>query len=297
MKDKFKIIILGAGGMLGSALFHLLPSENNEVFGTFRKKTDSEKCKINKSERSIYDFDALKQSDLDFIIEEISPDLIINCIGIIKQLNVSNDPLYVIPINSLLPHMLAKIVYGTKIRLIHISTDCVFDGKTGFYTETDKPNADDLYGKSKELGEVKNNKNVITLRTSLIGHELNTNHSLVDWFLSKTGKIEGFKNAIFSGLTTVEMSKVISNFVIPNHELFGLYHVSVDPISKYELLQLIKDIYEHNIEIIPNYVVSLDRSLNSDKFRRESGYQPSDWKSMILELRNYFVKLKESKNV
>ncbi|MCW7466225.1 dTDP-4-dehydrorhamnose reductase family protein [Leptospira levettii] len=297
MKEKFKVLILGAGGMLGSALFRLLPSEDIDVFGTFRGKTDSSQCKINESEKTITCFDALKQTDLDYVIGGVAPNLIINCIGIIKQLNVSNDPLYVIPINSLLPHILAKRVIGTKTRLIHISTDCVFDGKLGLYVETDKPNADDLYGKSKELGEVKDNENVITLRTSLVGHELNSNNSLIDWFLSKEGKIDGFKNAIFSGLTTVEMFKLIRDFVIPNASLAGLYHVSAEPISKYELLKLVKDIYGHNIEIVPNYSVSLDRSLNSEKFRKASGYLPPDWYSMVLELRNYFEKLRENKYV
>ncbi|WCL51250.1 dTDP-4-dehydrorhamnose reductase family protein [Leptospira sp. GIMC2001] len=285
-----KILILGAGGMLGSTLFRLLPDLETEVYGTLRqsKPTDSIKKSFQNLNNLIYNIDVLNSDQLYQIISQIKPNIIINCIGIIKQLDISNDPLYVIPINSILPHRLAEITSRIKARLIHISTDCVFDGNKGNYTELDKPNADDLYGKSKELGEIKENEHVVTLRTSIIGHELQSNHSLVDWFLSQQKETQGYKKAIFSGLTSVELSKVIKKYIIPNKEIYGLYHVSVEPISKFDLLSLINDIYKKNIIIKPNIEQKIDRSLNSKEFQKITGYIPPKWIELIKELKLYY---------
>jgi dTDP-4-dehydrorhamnose reductase len=166
-------------------------------------------------------------------------------------------------------------------RLIHISTDCVFNGRKGLYKETDLSDAEDLYGKSKFIGELHDLPHAVTLRTSIIGHELNSNDSLVDWFLSQTGTVKGYKKAIFSGLPTVELARVIKDFVMPRTDLQGSYHVSADPIDKYTLLNLIANIYGKEIEIIADEKVHIDRSLNSDKFRQATGYQPPSWPILI----------------
>lgn len=294
-----KILILGASGMLGSALFRILPEMGHEVYGSLRqsKQTDFLKKTFTNSQNLIYNIDVLNADQLNSLITQIQPDLIINCIGIIKQLDISNDPIYVLPINSILPYRLTELATRVGARLIHISTDCVFDGKKGNYLETDKPNAEDLYGKSKEIGEIKNKSNVITLRISLIGHELQSNHSLVDWFLSQKKQVSGYKNAIFSGLTSLEMAKVIHHYIIPNENLYGLYHVSVNPISKYNLLKLIQEIYAVSTTIIPETNVAIDRSLNSDKFQKDTGYQPPDWKQLIQEMKTYYDKYKGINNV
>lgn len=293
------ILILGAGGMLGSALYRLLADYGHEVFGTLRqsKLTDFISKSFQNSKNLIYNIDVLNSDHLSQVITQIRPSVIINCIGIIKQLSISNDPLYVLPINSLLPHRLVELSARVGARLIHISTDCVFDGKSGNYKESDKPNADDLYGKSKELGEIKDKANVITLRTSLIGHELQSNHSLVDWFLTQKQEVKGYKNAIFSGLSSVEITKLIQNYILPNENLSGLYHVSVDPISKFDLLSLIKEMYGSPVSIIPDFDLSIDRSLNSDKFQNLTGYKPTSWKELVIELKSYFDKYKGNANV
>jgi dTDP-4-dehydrorhamnose reductase len=189
----------------------------------------------------------------------------------------------VIPINSILPHRLANLCELAEARLIHISTDCVFSGEKGGYVEKDFSDAKDLYGRSKYLGEV-DYPNSITLRTSIIGHELNSSKSLINWFLSQEGSVKGYKNAIFSGLPTNEMAKVIRDYVIPNPSLKGLYQVSADPISKFDLLQLVSDVYGKIIQIIPDDLVKIDRSLNSEKFCKATGFKPKPWPQLIKEM-------------
>ena len=203
--------------------------------------------------------------------------------GIIKQLSSSYDPLVSIPINSLLPHRLAKLCISKNIRLIHLSTDCVFSGSHGGYIEGDFPDANDLYGRSKYLGEV-DYPGCVTLRTSIIGHELHSTNSLIDWFLSQSTAVKGYTNAIFSGLPTNEMAMVIRDYVIPNTNLSGLYHVSVDPISKYDLLELVRDTYGKKIEIVPDDIVRIDRSLNSKKFSEVTGFKPKPWPLLVKEM-------------
>jgi len=168
--------------------------------------------------------------------------------------------------------------------MIHISTDCVFSGKKGNYTEQDPSDAIDLYGRTKYLGEVYYPPHCITLRTSIIGRELKTRLGLIEWFLSQEGQIQGYKNAIYSGVTTHELARVIQNYVIPNEDLTGLYHVSSDPISKYDLLQIAKQAYGKSISIQPNTDFRIDRSLNSTKFREQANYSPPTWQEMIREM-------------
>jgi len=299
LNTNLKILILGASGMLGSTLFRLLPEFGHEVFGTLRqgKLTQFISKAFPNPNNLLFNIDVLNSGQLSQAISHINPNIIINCIGIIKQLDVANDPLYLIPVNSLLPHRLSELAERFKAKLIHISTDCVFDGKKGNYSELDKPNADDLYGKSKELGEVKDKPHVLTLRTSLIGHELHSSHSLVNWFLSQTEQVNGYKKAIFSGLTTMEIAKVIHNHIIPNREFYGLYQLAVNPITKYDLLILIKEIYGKDTKIVPTDSFQMDRSLNAEKFQEDFGYSPPEWKQLILEMKDYYDKFYGNEHV
>ena len=191
-----------------------------------------------------------------------------------------------IPINALLPHRLAEICGLFGARLIHISTDCVFSGKKGLYTETDFADADDLYGRSKYLGEI-DYPHAVTLRTSIIGHELNGSRSLVSWFLAQHGQVCGFRRAVFSGLPTVELGRVILEQVLPNSELHGLYHVSAEPINKFELLKLLARHYRKNIEIIPKDDLVINRSLNSKKFRQATKFHPKSWDMMVQSMKEF----------
>ncbi len=218
----------------------------------------------------------------------VQPDIVINCVGIIKQLPNASDHVDSLAINASLPHRLAKYSKMVGARLVHFSTDCVFSGSAGQYKEEDFPDANDLYGRTKYLGEV-NDEHSVTLRTSIIGHELTGTKSLLEWFLSRSGEVKGFRKAIFSGLPTVEVARVIREYVIPNRELCGLYHLSVDPINKYDLLRLIAEVYRRETVIIPDEELVIDRSLNSDRFRAATGFTPKPWPELIQEMHAEYV--------
>jgi dTDP-4-dehydrorhamnose reductase len=200
--------------------------------------------------------------------------------------HLARDPIMSISLNALLPHRISLICRAAKIRMIHISTDCVFSGKKGNYVESDQSDAEDLYGRSKFLGEVSYPPHSITLRTSIIGRELKTHLGLIEWFLSqKDGDtIHGYKRAIYTGFTTDELSRVISNYVIPHTELSGLYHVSTNPISKYDLLQIANKAFGRKINIMPDEDFVCDRSLDSTRFCQATGYNPPSWPEMIYEM-------------
>jgi len=284
-----KVLILGAKGMLGHTLFKIFSNKVNSlnVIGTIRDE-DVSCFAVRDRENIISKINVLDFSKLTKIIEEIKPDVIINCVGIIKQLKESKDPLLSLEINSLLPHRLAKLCEKLNIRLVCISTDCVFDGEKGYYSEEDRPTPTDLYGRSKLLGEVLYSPNSITLRTSLIGHELFTKNSLLDWFLSQENKANGYTNAVFSGFTTLEFSNILFEKVLPNSQLSGLLHVASNPISKFDLLKKIAEVYKKNIEIMPYKDFYCNRVLISDKFNKLTNYTPPSWESMINNLYDFY---------
>lgn len=228
--------------------------------------------------------DALFLDQVRDAIASVQPDLVINCIGLIKQMPLVNDPFYSISLNALFPHQVALICRTGGIRMIHISTDCVFSGKKGHYVESNPSDAEDLYGRTKFLGEV-TYPHTITLRTSIIGRELKTRFGLIEWFLGQKETIRGYKKVIYTGFTTDELSRVILNYVIPHTNLTGLYHVSSDPISKYDLLTLTKDSFGRDVTILPSEDFVSDRSLDSSRFRQLTGYKPPAWPMMIDELR------------
>ncbi|MBN1604418.1 MAG: SDR family oxidoreductase [Chitinispirillaceae bacterium] len=283
-----KILILGATGMLGHDLFRTYSNDKTmEVWGTVRKKKGLPSF-LSSSDKIVEGVDAFNYQSIEAVIEKICPDIVVNCIGIIKQLPSSNDPITAITINSLLPHRIARTCEQSGSRLIHISTDCVFSGKDGHYTEESLSDCDDLYGKSKFLGEVPY-PNSFTFRTSIIGHELSTSLSLVDWFLNQNGRVKGFDKAIFSGFPTTEIARIIKEYVITHPELYGLYHVSADPINKFDLLNIIAHVYGKKISIDRDSAVSIDRSLDSSRFRQATGYQPPDWDILINAMYKNFI--------
>jgi dTDP-4-dehydrorhamnose reductase len=275
-----RILVLGAGGMLGHKLIQTLPGEW-EVWGTVRAPAAAyagygffNAARL-VSGVELCDFDTLRQA-----IEQVGPDWIINCIGIIKQLEAAKDPLVSLETNSLLPHRLARLCREREIHLIHISTDCVFSGHKGNYSEADISDAEDLYGRSKFLGEI-NDGRALTLRTSIIGRELQTRHGLVEWFLNPaTRRVQGFTRAVYSGFTTLEFSKIIAGLIADHPELTGLYQVASDPINKYELLLLLREAYHLEKEIEPTEQPVIDRSLDSGLFRTAAGYQPPSWREL-----------------
>ena len=290
MKNKEVVLVLGATGMLGHTLFKTLRKDNKlRVFGTSRQKNVAGLFSPSESKAIITNIDAQNPKALDKIFSITQPTIVINCIGIIKQLEAAEDVLQTIPINTLLPHHLAKVSAQYASRLILISTDCVFSGNQGNYKETDISDCQDLYGKSKYLGEIHNLSHVLTVRTSIIGHELRGGHSLVNWFLSQKDKIKGFSNAIYSGLPTIELANIIHKLIIPNHNLHGLYHIASKPISKYELLTLIAKIYQKKISISKSLIPKINRSLNSKKFERATGYKAKTWDLLIKSMHSHFI--------
>jgi dTDP-4-dehydrorhamnose reductase len=265
--------------MLGHKLMQVLGA-NYEAFGTVRGAAKQLEP-FAPGERIIANVAA---DDLDSIrraIETVKPDVVINAIGIIKQLPDSKNVITTLTVNSIFPHRLAELGEEFGFKLITISTDCVFSGSRGNYSEDDVPDATDLYGKSKNFGEVIGD-NCLTLRTSIIGHELGTAHSLIDWFLSnRGGKVKGFANAIYSGFPTIVFAAIIDNLIRNYPKLTGLYHVSSDPINKYDLLNLVNEVYAAEVKIERDEEFKIDRSLDSRKFRAETGFAPASWREMI----------------
>lgn len=273
--------------MLGNAVYRFFGEEEGfEVFGTLRSARSARFFDAALRARLIAGVDVENADVLVRLFSEVRPDIVVNCIGLVKQLSEADDPLSALPINSLLPHRLARICALGGARLVHMSTDCVFAGTKGGYIESDFPDATDLYGRSKLLGEV-DYPNAITLRTSIIGHELEGARSLIGWFLSQESKVRGFKRAVFSGLPTVEIARVIRDYVIPNRELHGLYHVSAEPISKYDLLTLVAGAYGKTVDIEPDEEFVIDRSLNSERFRSATGFRPAKWPELVTRMRDF----------
>ena len=276
------ILILGAGGMLGSEVFKSFRrSKHYSVKATVRNAAALKFFTAEEAAAIQTNVDVLDADALVSLLDIARPDVVINCVGMIKQQSSVKDPLVALPINALFPHRLARLCSLVGARLVHVSTDCVFSGSAGSYTEDDTPDATDLYGRSKLLGEVVEHGNAVTLRTSIIGRELSSSLSLVDWFLAQQGQVQGYTNAIFSGLPTCELARVMRDIVVPKPELHGLYHVSAQPISKLELLRLIASHYGKNIDIIPNSEVVIDRSLDSSRFTAATGYRAPVWPELI----------------
>lgn len=282
-----KVLVLGASGMLGNAVFRLFAkSEGFEAIGTVRGERSRKLLPESLRPSIISGVDVESIDSLTRVLGEAQPDVVVNCIGLVKQLAEADDPLVAIPINTLLPHRLARLCALSGARFVHISTDCVFAGTKGMYIESDDADAQDLYGRSKFLGEV-DYPNAITLRTSIIGHELDGARSLVGWFLAQSGSVKGFNKAVFSGLPTVELARLIRDYVLTHPQLHGLYHVSADAINKYDLLQLVADVYGKTIEIMPNDSLVIDRSLDSARFRSATGFQPKPWADLIASMKHF----------
>ena len=282
-----KILVLGASGMLGNAVFRVLAgSPQSDVVGTVRSSRSVGLLPNILRERLISGVDVENSDTLVFLFSKIRPTVVVNCIGLVKQLAESDDPLQAIPVNSILPHRLARLCDAVGARLVHMSTDCVFSGKRGMYSETDFPDADDLYGRSKFLGEV-DYPNAITLRTSIIGHERDGARSLINWFLSQEGQVKGYARAVFSGFPTVEIARIIRDYVIPNPELHGVFNVSAEPINKFDLLTLVAEVYGKSIEIVSDDKLVIDRSLDSTRFRQATGFSPEPWPELIRRMHEF----------
>lgn len=273
--------------MLGSAVVRLTNTwPGMEVWGTLRGASAKRYFDPSLHDRLLTGVDADQPDTVTEAFAKVRPDLVVNCIGLIKQLGNAKDPLAAIPLNAVLPHRLARLCELADARLVHVSTDCVFSGSKGGYVESDLPDATDVYGRTKLLGEV-DYPHAITLRTSIIGRELSGENALVDWFLSQTGSVRGFRQAVFSGLPTVELARIILEYVIPRPELHGLYHVSAAPINKFDLLTLVGNAFGKEIKIDPDDAFVIDRSLCSTRFSEATGYVAPDWPTLVERLHTF----------
>ncbi|MEI6300021.1 MAG: SDR family oxidoreductase [Betaproteobacteria bacterium] len=278
-----KVLVFGASGMIGSAMVRVLSEETDwQVWGTLRTGDAQRFFSPVIRDRLVVGIDVEAQDALVRVFSQIKPDVVVNCIGLTKHHKEADDPLLAIPLNALLPHRLADLCAHAGARLVHVSTDCIFAGlgKKGGYTEDDPSDARDFYGKSKFLGEV-NAPRAITLRTSTIGHELQSTYGLLEWFLSQNGSCKGFGRAIFSGLPSTVFAQIVRDIVIPHTDLSGLYHVGAGSIGKYDLLRLIADVYGKSIAIVRDDEFVIDRSLNSGRFFGATGYRAPAWPELI----------------
>lgn len=279
-----RILILGGSGMLGHKLYQTVKPDL-ETYVTVRGPAGAYShlnifdpaCVV--GDVAAEDFAAVQRA-----LAFVQPEVVVNCIGIVKQDAAAKNPIASIGVNSLFPHRLAQTVRAQGARLIHLSTDCVFSGSRGAYAEDALPDPPDLYGRSKLLGEV-DSEGCLTIRTSMIGRELKGSHGLIEWFLSQTGgHVRGFTRAIFSGFTTSALAAIIARIITYHPKLTGVWHVAAEPISKFDLLTLFKQTYGLAIEIEPDGTFACDRSLNGVRFRETTGIEAPTWPAMIEQM-------------
>lgn len=280
-----KVLVLGATGLLGNAMFRVLSqSEELRVYGTARNAAATAYFSSSLVRNLVNVQDLEDPAELVALLDALSPDVIINCTAPPKMQEL--DLARTISIFSLLPHRLEHLCNNRNIRLIQISSDGIFSGKKGGYTENDLPDATDSYGIAKFLGEV-DGPQAVTLRTSIIGHDLESQNGLLAWFLQQGKECRCYTHAIFSGYPTVILSQIVRDLVLPNTRLQGIYHVASQPISKFDLLALVRQQYGLAIHMIPDDSVEIDRTLRADQFQCATGYTPPSWPEMVATMHTY----------
>ena len=284
-----KLLVFGANGMLGHMLWEQARVQGLNVFGTMRHIPEGQENLFEKN-RILLEVEAEHEETVIRGLQRVRPDAVVNCIGIVKQSPIINDPIRSIKVNSLFPHVLARGCADIGSRLIHLSTDCVFSGRGGSYKESDEPDPTDFYGLSKLMGEPKG-KNVLVLRTSMFGLELGTSNGLLEWFIAQRGKtVSGFVNSIFSGLYTRSLARLILQMAFDCPSINGVRHLSAEAISKFELLERIRDRCHLNIEIVPDPTVRLNRSLDSSFLRSVCDLNIPSWEEMINQVAEDLMK-------
>jgi dTDP-4-dehydrorhamnose reductase len=276
-----RVLILGGTGMLGHKLWQVL-RDRHEVHVAARLGWSTwDRLGLYEADRFHGGLEAADPDTLLRIMGRVRPEVVVNCVGIVKQVAAAKDPLESITVNALFPHRVARACQAAGARLIQISTDCVFSGRKGGYTEGDVPDAEDLYGRSKLLGEV-TGPGCLTVRTSMIGRELTRQSGLLEWFLSqRQEQVPGYTNAIFSGFTTPALGEILARIIQERPDLTGLYHVASEPISKYALLKKLAATFASKTEVEPSAEFRCDRSLDGTRFRLAMDWQPPSWDEMI----------------
>ena len=273
------ILVLGATGLIGRAIKKILDQEQDyNVIGTFNNN------KFIDNKRLI-NFNVFNDRDLDTFIKKLNPDFIINCIGITKHLSLKYNDNEYMEVNANFPKKLSLIAFKNNSKFIQISTDCIYSGKKGNYKENDVSDANDIYGISKSIGE-KIHPSSLILRTSTVGREIGTKYGLIEWFLSQDKECEGYQGAIFSGITNIELGKILKKYIISKEDCSGTFNISSSPINKYEFLKKLALFYKKDIKIYKNNVIKIDRSLSNSLFKNKFGYVPKSWDLMLSEMDN-----------
>jgi len=276
-----KLLVLGGAGMLGHKMVQALGPIFPETWWTSR---NDRVISFLPQERWVNGLDVMDWPVVEALLERLRPVWVVNCVGVIKQRAAAASPIPSITVNALLPHRLADATARWGGRVVHFSTDCVFSGRRGHYTESDQSDAEDLYGRSKFLGEVAT-PNALTLRTSIIGRELANHQSLLDWFLlGGNTKVRGFRRVWWSGVTTNHLAGLVAEVIQRPEPLSGVYQVSSGRISKYDLLLRIRDAYGLRIEVDPDDGPANDRSLDGSRFAAATGYRCPSWEQLLAEV-------------
>lgn len=278
---------MGATGMLGHTLMRVLDETPSiDVSGVARSDATVQRLAPRLRARVKAGFHAEDAASLARVLHETRPDVVVNCIGIVKQLAAAFDPSVVMSVNAEFPHRLVEACSGASARLVHISTDCVFSGRRGAYSEADAPDATDLYGRSKLLGEV-DAPHAVTLRTSIIGPELNAANGLLAWFMAQHGELPGYTRAVFSGLPTVELARAIRDHLLALPALRGVYHVAAEAVSKFDLLRLIAEAYAHPVTLRAVDEPVIDRSLDGRRFGTATDFVAAPWPTLVERMRRF----------
>jgi dTDP-4-dehydrorhamnose reductase len=279
-----RVLILGGAGMLGHRMWRMF-RDRFETFVTLRSLEPWRSIGLFDAARTIEGVDARDRRSLERALDQAHPDVVVNCIGLVKQRADAKDPVAAITVNALFPHVAAQAATARGARFIHVSTDCVFSGSRGGYTEDDLTDAEDLYGRTKALGEV-TAAGCLTLRTSIVGREIGEGLGLLEWFLSqrRAGVCQGYTRAAFSGVTTTVLARLVGDVISRHSELSGLYHVAAARISKRDLVVLLNDAFSAGVAIQPVDGPAVDRSLNGDRLRRAAGFEAPSWPAMLREL-------------
>lgn len=291
-----RVLIIGASGLLGSACMRIFnESPGISVTGTFRSQYNDNQFS-HEANQHYFLPDVFDADQMEVLFENLRPSVVINCTSLSKRKLQLNNPLEIIPLYALFPHMLANLCNDFSARLIQISSDGIFSGNRGGYNEKDIPDATDLYGRAKLLGEVDGHR-CVTLRTSIIGHDSKLQNGLVGWLLSQEGTCSGFSGAIFSGFPATVLARIIRDYVLTNSNLEGVYHLASEPISKFTLLQLIAEIYNIDITIVPDDSVQINRSLDASNFNSKAHYTPPPWSELITLMRDDYFRFDKQETI
>ena len=280
-----RVLVLGGTGMLGHVLWGEC-SERFDALATVRSDEIPERAAgVLDPDRTLTGVRIEDEAAVAVALDRAAPDAVVNCIGLVKQRPEAADAAALVRANALFPHELAAACERRGAHLVHVSTDCVFAGDRGGYAEDDRPDPADLYGRSKLAGEPEG-EGVLTLRTSMLGRELDRSSGLLEWFLGVRGEAGGYPRAVFSGPTTPVLARLIGDLIERHPELDGIWHVGAEPISKFDLLTLVRDAFGLEVELVPDPSVEIDRSLDSSRLRAATGWEAPGWYEMVEELAN-----------